>query len=67
METQTGTETLYRGLTAEDLSDLSGIDADVIRFKMSHPRDFTLREVSDIAPHLHLTPSTMVARILDWA
>ena len=67
MEKLQGAEKLYKGLTAEDLSDLSGIDAEVIAFKMAHPRDFTLREVVDIAPHLGLTADMMVARVLDWA
>ena len=67
METLKATETLYRGFTAGELSDLSDIDVETLRVKMSNPRTFTITEVSNLAPHLGLTADTMVARILDWA
>ena len=64
MEKLTGAEKSYNGLTAEDLSDLSGIDADAIVFLLDNPRRLTLAEVEALAPHLGVTAEAFVHGVL---
>lgn len=60
----TGTETLGNGLSVEDLSDLTGIDAPVLAAKWDSPREFTLAEVAALAPRLGLTVHEFVGEVL---
>jgi len=64
MENQTATETLRNGHTLEDLSDLSGIAADVLEIRFATPREFTLGEVAELAPHLGMTAGQFVGSVL---
>ena len=64
MGTQRTAESRWNGLSAEDLSDLSGVDSSVIADRMNHPRDFTLAEVAALAPHLGTTTHAFIGSVL---
>jgi len=64
METMRTTEGRLNGLSIEDLSDLSGIDSDILAAKLAAPREFTLDEVAELAPHLGLTVYAFVGSVL---
>lgn len=60
----TGAETGFNGLSVEDLSDLTGIDAPTIATKWDTPREFTLAEVAVLAPRLGLTVHEFIGQVL---
>lgn len=64
METLRTAEDRYNGHSIEDLSDLSGIDSDILTAKFATPREFTLDEVDALAPHLGVPSDVFVAEVL---
>lgn len=55
---------LWNGHSVEDLSDLSGIDEDVLAWKLLDPAQFTIGEAAELAPHLGVDVHAYVTAVL---
>ena len=64
MNFESGVEPSYNGHTADELSDLTGLDIDLLEAKLADPRLFTLAEVVEVAPRLGFTPAEYVSVVL---
>ena len=64
MNTDSGVEPTYNGHTADELSDLTGLDSALLAAKLENPRTFTLAEVVEVAPRLGYTPTEYVTVVL---
>lgn len=64
MEINSGVSPTYNGHTADELSDLTGFDPELLAVKLENPRLFTIAETAELAPHLGTTAARYVEAVL---
>lgn len=55
---------IFNGLSADVLSDLTDVDILTLEECMPRPQNFTIAEVADLAPHVGMTVEEFVRRAL---